>query len=88
MLKQTIAELLIKAINRAQKTGKIPSLTLPEFTIERPQKPEHGDYASSIPLKLARAVGMKPIVLAQEIVNCIEPSDEAWLCVCCPSRFY
>lgn len=76
MLKQTIAELLIKAINRAQKTGKIPSLTLPEFTIERPQKPEHGDYASSIPLKLARAVGMKPVVLAQEIVNCIEPSDE------------
>jgi arginyl-tRNA synthetase len=76
MLKQTIAELLTKAIIQAQKAGKIPTVTVPEIIMERPQKPEHGDYASSIPLKLARAVGMKPMVLAQEIINNFEPSAE------------
>jgi arginyl-tRNA synthetase len=76
MLKQTIAELLTKAILQAQKAGKIPTVTVPEIIMERPQKPEHGDYASSIPLKLARAVGMKPMALAQEIINNFEPSAE------------
>jgi arginyl-tRNA synthetase len=76
MLKQTIAELLKKAIVKAQESGKIPSVTIPEVVIERPQKPEHGDYASSIPLKLARAVGMKPMALAQEIAACFENSAE------------
>ena len=76
MLKQTIAELLTKAIIQAQKAGKIPAVTVPEVVLERPQKPEHGDYASSIPLKLARAVGMKPMALAQEIINNFEPSAE------------
>jgi len=87
MLKQTIAELLAKAIIRAQETGKIPSVTVPEIIIERPQKPEHGDYASSIPLKLARAVGMKPMVLAQEIAGCFEPSAEIAAATVAPPGF-
>jgi arginyl-tRNA synthetase len=61
MLKQTIAELLTKAIVAAQQAGKLPTVTLPEIIIERPQNPEHGDYASSISLKLARAIGTSPL---------------------------
>lgn len=87
MLKQTIAEILTKAIIKAQQTGKIPSVTLPEINIERPQKPEHGDYASSVALKLARAVGMKPVALAQEIVACIEPSEEIASATVAPPGF-
>ncbi len=87
MLKQTIAEILTRAIINAQELGKIPSVTLPEITIERPQKPENGDYASSIALKLSRAVGMKPITLAQEIVACIEPSDEIESAAVAPPGF-
>jgi len=87
MLKQTIAELLTKAIIRAQEAGKIPSVTVPEVIIERPQKPEHGDYASSIPLKLARVVGMKPMALAQEIAVCIEPGAEIASATVAPPGF-
>jgi arginyl-tRNA synthetase len=87
MLKQTIAELLTNAILKAQKAGKIPAVTVPEVTMERPQKPEHGDYASSIPLKLARGVGMKPIVLAQEIINFIEPTEEIASAAVAPPGF-
>jgi arginyl-tRNA synthetase len=76
MLKQNIADLLTQAISQAQKEGKLPALTLPEVVIERPQKPEHGDYASSISLKLARAVGTSPMDIANTITGCISPSDE------------
>jgi len=76
MLKQTIADLITQAVSRAQEEGKLPAITLPEVVIERPQQPEHGDYASSISLKLARAVGTSPLDIAKEIADCISPSAE------------
>jgi len=76
MLKQTITELLTRAIVAAQQAGKLPTVTLPEIVIERPQKPEHGDYASSISLKLARASGIKPLTIASDVVSFIAPSPE------------
>ncbi len=76
MLKQTITELIKKAIIEARQAGKLPELTLPEIAIERPQNPEHGDYASSISLKLARAVGTSPLAIADEIAGFIKPSAE------------
>ncbi|MCK4274256.1 MAG: arginine--tRNA ligase, partial [Dehalococcoidales bacterium] len=76
MLKETITELIIKAIIEARQAGKLPELTLPEIAVERPQNPEHGDYASSISLKLARAVGTSPLAIANEIAGFIKPSAE------------
>ena len=76
MLKQTIAELIRKAAAEAQKAGKLPDVTLPDIIIERPQKAENGDYASSISLKLARAVGKNPMAIAKEIAAFIKPSEE------------
>ena len=58
--KQQLVELLIEAANAAQKNGKIPAIILPEVTLERPQNSDHGDYASSFPLKLARAARTNP----------------------------
>ena len=49
MLKQKIVDILTEGIIDAQRAGKLPSLTPPKIVIERPQNPEHGDYASSIP---------------------------------------
>ncbi|OGO06459.1 MAG: arginine--tRNA ligase, partial [Chloroflexi bacterium RBG_13_57_8] len=76
MLKQTIAELLAKAIAGAQKEGKLPAISLPEIIIERPQNPDHGDYASSISLKLARAAGTNPLNIAKDIAGFIQPAEE------------
>jgi len=76
MLKQTIAEILAEAIARAQQAGRLPALSLPEIVIERPQKPEHGDYASSISLKLARAAGTNPLKIAKEIAGQVRPAPE------------
>jgi len=49
---------------------------LPEVTIERPQNPEHGDYASSFPLKLARVIGVNPLAIANDMVGLIVPGAE------------
>jgi len=74
MLKQTIADLLTKALKEAQKAGKLPVFALPEIVIEHPQNPEHGDYSSSVSLKLAREARMKPLEIAKAVSGFIVPS--------------
>jgi len=76
MVKQKLIEMLAQAASQAQQLGKLPSVALPEVAVERPQNPEHGDYASSFPLKLARATGVSPLAIAEDMVGLIVPSPE------------
>jgi len=76
MIRQRLMELLTRAASQAQKLGKLPAVTLPEIVVERPQNPEHGDYASSFPLKLARTTGVSPLTIAEDIAGLIVPSAE------------
>jgi arginyl-tRNA synthetase len=76
MIRRRIIELLTRAANEAQKSGKLPSVALPEITIEHPQNPEHGDYASSFPLKLARTIGVNPLTIARDMAGFITPTPE------------
>lgn len=76
MLRQKLAEILEKAVVEAQRRGIIVASTLPEVSVEHPQNPEHGDYASSLPLKLARTAGVSPLALANKIVELIPPIAE------------
>ena len=87
MLKQKLADLLAGAAQQAQKSGKIPSVALPEVTIERPQNPEHGDYASSFPLKLAREARTSPMAIAQEVIGYVPPTPEIDSVVVAPPGF-
>ncbi len=68
-LKQKIVEALTKAVGELQKQGRLPQLELPEIILEHPQNPAHGDYAASLPLKLARAAKKIPFDFAYELVN-------------------
>ncbi len=76
MVKQRLIELLTKAASEAQQLGKLPLGTLPDIIIERPQNPEHGDYASSFPLKLARTTGLSPLTIANDMVALMVPTHE------------
>ncbi|MFC1983034.1 arginine--tRNA ligase [Chloroflexota bacterium] len=87
MVKQKIIESLTQAVSEAQQVGKLPSITLPEVVIERPQNPEHGDCASSISLKLARAIGVNPLTIANEIASRIAPTPEIASVVVAPPGF-
>jgi arginyl-tRNA synthetase len=76
MIKQRIIELLAAAVSKAQESGKLPSVAVPEITIERPQNPAHGDYASSLSPKLARATGTSPLAIAEALAGLIPPAPE------------
>jgi len=87
MLKQILIKLLMQAAVEAQRLGKLPPVTLPEVIIEHPQNPEHGDYASSLPLKLARATGISPLTIANDIVSLIAATPEVEQTVVAPPGF-
>jgi len=67
VIRHELAELITNAAQAAQAQGLLPAVALPESTIEHPQNPEHGDYASTLPLKLARVARANPITIAQII---------------------
>jgi len=82
MLKQELARCLQQAVLEAQRRGDLASAALPEVLIEHPQNPEHGDFASGLPLKLARAMKMSPMAIAEKVSEHIVPPpqiDKIWI---------
>ncbi len=75
MIKDDISRIVSEAVRRAQSEGALPAVALPEVAIERPQRPEHGDYATSLALRLARAMRSQPVDIAGAIANHIELTD-------------
>lgn len=76
MLKHKLAALLEQAARQAQAQGLLPPIVLPEVTLEHPQNPEHGDYASSLPLKIARAGRTNPMVIARTLADRLPRIEE------------
>src|SRR3990170_1037365 len=75
LIKHEIARLVAEAAARAQEAGDLPAIALPDVTVEHPAHEEHGDYAVSLPLKLARAARNSPIAIAEAIAKHISPGD-------------
>jgi arginyl-tRNA synthetase len=67
MIRDDIAALVTEAARAAMEDGSLPSVPLPDVTIDRPRQPEHGDYASNLPMRLQRAVGGRPLDIAETI---------------------
>ncbi len=67
MIKDDINLLVTKAIEKAMAAGELPELVIPEIVVEHPAKPEHGDYAVSVAMKMARAARLAPIQIAERI---------------------
>ncbi|MCL0099209.1 arginine--tRNA ligase, partial [Dehalococcoidia bacterium] len=76
MLKEKIAGLLEQSVIRAQEEELIPSVALPDILVEHPQKPEHGDFATTIALKLGRAAKARPLSIAEALVKLLPPMEE------------
>jgi arginyl-tRNA synthetase len=75
LIKHEIARLVAEAAARAQEAGDLPAIALPDVTVEHPAHEEHGDYAVSLPLKLARAARNSPIAIAEAIAKHVSPGD-------------
>jgi len=82
MLKQELARCLQQAVAEAQRRGALAPAALPEVLIEHPQNPEHGDFASGLPLKLTRTMRMPPMAIAEKVSEHIIPPpqiDRLWI---------
>jgi arginyl-tRNA synthetase len=82
MLKKELVNCLQQAVSEAQQKGALALAALPEVLIEHPQNPEHGDFASGLSLKLARAVKMSPMAIAEKVSEYIVPPpqiDRIWV---------
>ena len=68
-MKEHLRELVAQSLLDLRRHGKLPQdLAVPEYTIERTKSREHGDYATNIALLLAKAAGLPPRELAQQLV--------------------
>ncbi len=82
MIRDEIADLVTRATRKAQKKNSLPKTEIPEALIERPRQEGHGDYATSLPLKMIRDVNnalkeaekpkMSPIDVGNRIVHRME----------------
>jgi arginyl-tRNA synthetase len=82
MLRQELARCLQEAVLKAQQEGALAAAALPDVLIEHPQNPEHGDFASGFPLRMARAMKMSPLAVAEEVSKHIVPPpqvDKVWI---------
>ena len=76
MLKEKLVICLQQAVIKAQQEDSLVAVALPEIAMERPQNPEHGDFASVLPLKLARTMKMSPLAIAEKIAKHISLPPE------------
>ncbi|MEE9277499.1 MAG: arginine--tRNA ligase, partial [Dehalococcoidia bacterium] len=72
LVRDRVRVALEAALNAAQDDGVLPRVPATEIAVERPQKPEHGDYATSVALRLAGTVKRKPLEVAEAIAARVE----------------
>ena len=75
LTKDHIAQQISQALATAQSEDALPDVLIDDIPVERPQNPDHGDFASSLPLKLARPMRMRPLRIAEAIAARIPPGD-------------
>jgi arginyl-tRNA synthetase len=82
LVRDRLANRVREAVSHLQSTGYLPSVTLPEITIERPAKPDHGDFATNFALRAQKVVGArgpKPMEMASAISAQITPDPPEYL---------
>ena len=76
LILNSIIDMVAQAVEKTRKDGFLQLDTVPTIEVERPSNPEHGDFASSLPLRLARATRINPLSLAEALVQNIPAADE------------
>ena len=64
-----VAAVILKALEIAKGEGLLPCDVPSQLTLDRPKNRDHGDYATSIALALAKEANMQPGVIAKVIVK-------------------
>ena len=77
LVRDLIAARLRDAVGEAQRTGALPPFDLPQSgLVERPQKSDHGDFASGLPLRVAKAAKRPPLEIAQLLADALAQGED------------
>ena len=74
-IRQYLADLIDRAAKAAVSAGELPDVPLPAAVIERPKDAANGDFATALPLRLARAAMKPPLDVAAAIAKYIERDE-------------
>ena len=66
---ETIRQLVAQAVESLRQDGELQLETMPDIQVEHPGNAEHGDFATNLPLRLARATRINPLELANTLVG-------------------
>ena len=70
-----VATALLKALEIAKSNGLLNCDLPSQITLDRPKNRDHGDYATSISLGLAKAANLQPRVIAEVIVKSLTDNN-------------
>ena len=72
-IRTDVRDAVARSWRRAIESGALPVVDdgLPTVDIERPAKPEHGDFAASLAMKLARPYRRAPLEIARVLAEAI-----------------
>ena len=79
--REHIAKLIGDAVKEAQASQALPAAVVDDVVVERPQNLEHGDFACSLPLKLARPMRKNPLEIAETLASLVAADgmvDRVW----------
>ena len=76
IIRDLIVAKVQSALDEARSGGVLHLDTVPPIAVEHPANPDHGDFATSLPLRLARATRINPMRLAEDLVGLIPPGEE------------
>ena len=70
-----VALAILNALELAEKTGLINCQIPEKIILDRPKNRDHGDYATSIALTLAKAANLQPRVIAEVIIKTLNENN-------------
>ncbi len=82
-----ISEMVTRSVEQARLDGFLQLDTVPDVQLERPANPQHGDFATSLPLRLARATRINPLQLAEGLVKLIPTGEQVQRVEAAPPGF-
>ena len=70
-----VASAILNALESAKKAGLINCQIPEQIILDRPKNRDHGDYATSIALTLAKAANLQPRVIAEVIIKTLSENN-------------
>ena len=71
LVQSAISKALELVISKGELSAQLPT----EINLDRPKNRDHGDYATSIALALAKSAGMQPRAVAELIINSLTENN-------------